>query len=43
MKLSKEKENMGLPEYIKFGLELEVENVNYNKITQERDYYGKIL
>ena len=32
MKLSKEKENMGLPEYIKFGLELEVENVNYNKI-----------
>lgn len=33
MKLSKEKENMGLPEYIKFGLELEVENVNYNKIT----------
>ena len=33
MKLSKEKENMGLSEYIKFGLELEVENVNYNKIT----------
>lgn len=34
MRLTKGNENLGLPDYMKFGLELEVENVNYNKITK---------
>ena len=34
MRLTKGKENLGLPDYMKFGLELEVENVNYSKITK---------
>lgn len=34
MRLTKGKENLGLPDYIKFGLELEVENVNYTKMTE---------
>ena len=32
MKLSKGSANLGLPEYIKFGLELEVENLNGKKV-----------
>ena len=35
MRLTKGTENLGLPDYIKFGLELEVENVNYNKVKRE--------
>ena len=34
MRLTKDAQKMELPEYIKFGLELEVENVNYSKITK---------
>ncbi len=35
MKLSKGTENLGLPSYMKFGLELEAENVSYSKVTEE--------
>lgn len=34
MKLTKGTQNLGLPDYIKFGIEIEAENVNYNKITK---------
>ncbi len=34
MRLAKENENLGLPDYIKFGIEIEAENVNYSKITK---------
>ena len=33
MKLTKDKEDLGLPEWMKFGLELEVENLDYKSIT----------
>lgn len=35
MKLSKGTENLGLPDYMKFGLELEVENLDFNKISKK--------
>ena len=32
MRLTKENENLNLPEYIKFGLELEVENLDQRRV-----------
>ncbi|MCI8481950.1 MAG: hypothetical protein HFJ27_02445 [Clostridia bacterium] len=40
MKLSKEIENLGLPDYMKFGLELEVENLDFNKISKMNKELG---
>lgn len=34
MRLTKGTQNLGLPDYIKFGIEIEAENVNYNKVTK---------
>lgn len=34
MRLTEASENLGLPDYMKFGLELEVENLDYNEITK---------
>lgn len=35
MRLTKENENLNLPEYIKFGLELEVENLDQSQISKK--------
>lgn len=34
MELTKDNENLGLPDWMKFGLELEVENLDYKEITK---------
>ena len=40
MKLNKNGKNLGLPEWMKFGLELEVENLDYEKITERISKMG---
>lgn len=40
MKLTKGNEPLGLPEWMKFGLELEVENVKYSTVTAEAKKRG---